>query len=184
MPDPSPAPASTLLSPLARDGDTWVWRPRPDFGPWLRDQRQAHGLTLQTAATRLGVTVTRLHKLETGGRVRAPSLELLATIAALYDREIDDVIGRAGFKMQLPAELRDAARCDETFAALVLHPALRPAFMDERWVESYSRIQKAQWVEFARRLMELARGGGVTMEGIVDAGSSRGRGPTGERGEE
>ena len=169
MPDPSPAPAPTLLSPIARDGDTWVWRPRADFGPWLRDQRQAHGLTLQTAAARLGVTVTRLHKLETSGRVRAPSLELIATIAALYDREIDDVIGRAGFKMQLPAELRDAARCDETFAALVLHPALRPAFMDERWVESYSRIQKAQWVEFARRLLELARGKGLTMEEILRA---------------
>ena len=173
MPDPSTAPASTLLSPLARDGDTWVWRPRADFGPWLRDQRQAHGLTLQAAATHLGVTVTRLHKLETGGRVRAPSLELIAAIAALYDREIDDVIGRAGFKMQLPVELRDAARCDETFAALVLHPALRPAFMDERWVESYSRVQKAQWVEFARKLLELARGGGVTIKGIVDAGNNR-----------
>ena len=169
MSDPSPAPASTLLSPRAREGDTWVWRPRADFGPWLRDQRQARGLTLQTAATRLGVTVTRLHKLETGGRVRAPSLELMAAIAALYDREIDDVIGRAGFKMQLPAELRDA-RCDETFTALVLHPALRPAFMDERWVESYSRVQKAQWVEFTRKLLAWAQAGGVSLGALLDEG--------------
>ena len=172
MSDPSPAPAPTLLSPFPRDGDTWVWRPRADFGPWLRDQRQAHGLTLQAAAARLGVTVTRLHKLETGGRVRAPSLELIGAIAALYDREIDDVIGRAGFKMQLPAELRDAARCDETFAALVLHPALRPAFMDERWVESYSRVQKAQWVEFARRLDAHVRAGGETVVEIVREGKA------------
>ena len=33
----------------------------------LRDQRQGHGFTMQAAATRLGVTVTRLHK-----RVAAP----------------------------------------------------------------------------------------------------------------
>lgn len=143
-PPADPTPGTTQLRPCSRDGDTWTWRPRPDFGPWLREQRQARELTLKAAADHLGVTVTRLHKLETGGRVRAPSLELIAAIAALYAREVDDVIGRAGFRMQLPAELRDAARCDETFAALVLHPALRPAFMDERWVESYSRVQKAQ----------------------------------------
>ncbi len=170
-----PHPDTLVLpSPQTRDRDAWIWRPRADFAPWLREQRRLHQLTLKVAAERLGVTLTRLHKLETGGRVRAPSLELIAGIAALYGREIDDVIGRAGFRMELPAELRDAARCDETFAALVLHPALRPACMDERWVESYSRIQKAQWVEFARRLLELARGGGVTMEGIVGEGDSGG----------
>ena len=171
MPDPSPAaPAQTLLGTRSRDGDTWTWRPRAGFGPWLREQRQAQGLTLKVAAARLGVTLTRLHKLEIGGRVRPPSLELVAAIAALYSRELDDVLSRAGFSMEVPAELRDAARCDETFAALVLHPALRPAHMDERWVESYSRIQKAQWVEFARRLDAHARAGGQAVAEIVGEG--------------
>lgn len=173
MAEPSPNPPPTLLSPLAPDGTAWIWRHRADFGPWLREQRVSHDLTLKVAADRLGVTLTRLHKLETGGRVRAPSLELIASIAALYGRELDEVIGRAGFKMEVPVELRDAARCDETFAGLVLHPQLRPAAMDERWVESYSRIQKAQWVEFARRLLALVRDGPVTLEALLDEGRPR-----------
>ncbi len=167
---PPPRRDADLIAPAGPEGAAWTWRPRAEFAPWLREQRLTHGLTLQSAAARLGVSYTRLHKLETGGRVRAPSLELIAAIARLYGHETDLVLTRAGFRVQLPAELRDTARCDETFAALVLHPALRPACMDERWVESYSRIQKAQWVEFARRLWELARGGGVTLEGIVGEG--------------
>ena len=143
MPDQPPpeTPTPASQSPLTCDGDAWSWRHRADFGPWLREQRQTHELTLKAAADRLGVTLTRLHKLETGGRVRAPSLELIAGIAALYGRELDDVLTRAGFRMEVPAELRDAARCDETFAALVLHPALRPACMDERWVSSWANLR-------------------------------------------
>ena len=169
MPDQPPpeTPTPASQSPLTCDGDAWTWRHRADFGPWLREQRQTHELTLKAAADRLGVTLTRLHKLETGGRVRAPSLELIAGIAALYGRELDDVLTRAGFRMEVPAELRDAARCDETFAALVLHPALRPACMDERWVEAFSRIQKAQWVEFTRRFEAHLRSGGAPLAELV-----------------
>ena len=104
-------------------------------------------------------------------------------MASLYGRELDEVLARAGYKMEVPAELRDAVRCDDAFAALVLHPELRPACMDERWVESYSRIQKAQWVEFARKLDAAVRRGGVAVEEVLDdlKGANDGGAPAAKR---
>jgi len=165
-------PPSTDATP----GPVWTWRFRSDFGPWLRAQRLRHELTLKAASEALGVSFTRLHKLEIGGRVRAPSLELVQQIAVLYGRDLDEVLALAGFKVDLAPELRDAARCDEHFAALVLHPALRPTAMDERWVEAFSRIQKAQWIQFAEKLEAHLRGGGPGLSELLhaaDAGSGR-----------
>ena len=166
----TPAVPTPSANPEHSEGTVCSWRFRPDFAPWLREQRRTHRLTLKGAADRLGVTYTRLHKLETGGRVRAPTLELLGHVAEVDGGELAEVLARAGYRMELPWDLRDAMGCDETFAAVVLHPALRPACMDERWLEAYSRLQKAQWVEFARKLEAHVRGGGPSLSEIVDEG--------------
>lgn len=161
----SSRPDRTLMS---ADGHTWVWRFRDEFGPWLRGLRETHGLTLRQAAQGIGTSFTRLQKLETGGRARPPTMEMLGRLATLYGIDLEQILAEAGFRMEVPGDLRDALRCDDAFAAVVLHPALRPACMDERWLEAFSRIQKAQWVEFARKLDAHARSGGPTVTEIVD----------------
>ncbi len=163
---PSPRPQHSLVS---ADGHAWIWRFSEGFGAWLRDLRTTHGLTLREVAKVLGISFTRLHKLETGGRVRPPSMEVLARAATLFGLPYEQVLARAGFKMEVPDELRDAARCDEAFSALALHPALRPACMDERWAEAFSRLQKAQWIQFAQNLEAHVLGGGARIADLMRA---------------
>lgn len=163
---PTDLPAWTI-SPLAEDGTAWTWRFRDDFGPWLRDQREALQETLRDTAKALGVSFTVLQKLETGGRAKAPTIELLARIATHFGKDLDLVLTAAGYRMEVPRDLRDALLCDEGFLALTMHPALRPSCMDERWAEAFSRIQKAQWLQFARNLEAHVRGGGASVEEIL-----------------
>lgn len=59
-----------------------------------------------------------------------------------------------------PEELVDELDDDAVFTRLVLHPALRPLRMDDRWIDSFSSLQKKQWVEFARRLEAFLHAGG------------------------
>ena len=162
-----PSPSVSSIGPLSERGLAWTWRPRADFGPWLRAQREALGLALRDAAPALGVSFTQLQKVETNGRARAPSLELLTRAATLYGKDLELVLARAGYKMEVPEDLRNAVQCDDAFAALVLHPALRPACMDERWLEAFSRVQKAQWLDFTRRFEAHLKAGGAGLEGIL-----------------
>ena len=163
---PTDLPAWTL-SPLSKDGTAWTWRPREDFGPWLRELRETTHEALRDAAKALDVSFTVLQKLETGGRAKAPTIELLTRIASHFGKDLDLVLTRAGYKMEVPEDLRDAVLCDEGFLALALHPALRPSCMDERWAEAFSRIQKAQWLEFARNLEAHIKAGGAPVEEIL-----------------
>lgn len=163
---PSDTPACTV-SPLSHDGTAWTWRFRDDFGPWIRVQREALHETLRDTAKALSVSFTVLQKLETGGRAKAPTIELLARMATHFGKDLDLVLARAGYRMEVPEDLRDALLCDEGFLALVLHPALRPSCMDERWAEAFSRVQKAQWLEFARNLEAHIRRGGEPVEEIL-----------------
>ena len=163
---PSPRPTRSLVS---ADGHAWIWRFSEEFGPWLRELRTTHGLTLREAGQALGITFTRLQKLETGGRVKPPAMELLARAATLFGLPYEEVLTRAGFKMEVPTGMRDAVRCDEAFSALALHPALRPACMDERWAEAFSRLQKAQWIQFAQNLEAHVLGGGARIADLMRA---------------
>ena len=88
-------------------------------------------------------------------------LDRLGRIATLYGKDLDLVLVRAGYKMEVPQDLRDAVVCDDAFAVLMLHPQLRPACMDERWLEAFSRVQKAQIIDFARKLDQGARAGSL-----------------------
>lgn len=170
MDSPSPAPSdlpAQMISPLTDNGTAWTWRFREDFAPWLREQREASKETLRDAAKALDVSFNVLQKLETGGRARAPTIELLTRIANHFGKDLDVVLTLAGYKMEVPKDLRDAVVCDEGFLALVLHPALRPSLMDERWAEAFSRVQKAQWMEFARNLEKHVLAGGESIEEIL-----------------
>ena len=52
------------------------------------------------------------------------------------------------------------ARNKKSIAIDLLNPALRPLRMDDRWIDSFSTLQKKQWVEFARRLEAFFHAGG------------------------
>ncbi len=163
---PSSTPAQPVGS-IGPDGAAWTWRYRRDFGPWLRDLRKVARMTLRDAARPLGISFSKLQKLEVGARARPPSLEVIARLAVLFGKELDLMLTRAGFKMEVPLDLRDAIVCDDAFANLMLHPSLRPSAMDERWLEAFSRIQKAQILEFARKLEAHFREGGPIVDELI-----------------
>ena len=78
------------------------------------------------------------------------------------------MLERAGFRVDVPSDLKDALRCEESFAALVLHPKLRPIRMNEQFSDSSSRLQKAQWVDFARKLEAHLREGGAPVSELIN----------------
>lgn len=159
-----PEASGTLVepTPLARAvGEVAFYREHnPEFGPYLRGLREDRGLSLRDAADQLGLTFAKLQKMETGGRFRIDSLNLLGDIADLYVRPRAEVLEAAGIRVleahTVAAELDE----DAAFAALVLHPALRPLRMDDRWLDAFSPLQKKQWVEFAKRLEAYFHAGG------------------------
>ena len=72
----------------------------------------------------------------------------------------------SGYELSDPGQARDCSQRadadDPAFARLVLNPALRPMRMDDRWLDSFSALQKKQWVEFAKRLEAFFHAGGST----------------------
>lgn len=124
----------------------------PSFGPYLRRLRRERRMSLRDAAGQLGVTFTKLQKMETGGRFRLPTLDLLFALADCYGRPRPEVLAEAGIHLVEADDLARRADVDRAFADLVLHPDLRPARMTVSWTDAFSPLQKAQWIEFARRL--------------------------------
>ncbi len=98
--------------------------------------------------------------METGGRFRIDSLSLFGSIADLYGRPRNEVLEAAGIKVLAPEQVSSDLDGEGAFARLVLNPALRPMRMDDRWLESFSSLQKKQWVEFARRMEAFFHAGG------------------------
>lgn len=164
--------ASSALKPtdLATSSDkppAYVWKPQADFGPWLREQREKRGLSIRALAAETGLSFAKLQRLEAGGRQRAPSSEMILGLALFFGHPVEEMLERAGFRVDVPPDLKDALRCDESFLALVLHPKLRPIRMDDRFAESFSRLQKAQWVDFARKLEAHLREGGAPVAELI-----------------
>lgn len=149
-------------SPLGRAvGEVAFYREHnPGFGPYLRKLREERGLSLRDAADQLGMTFAKLQKMETGGRFRIDSLALFGDIADVYVRPRAEVLEAAGIRVLEAHAVTDELDDDSAFARLVLHPALRPLRMDERWTDSFSTLQKKQWVEFAKRLEAFFHAGG------------------------
>ena len=73
---------------------------------------------------------------------------------------LPEVLEAAGIRVLEPHAVTDELDDDNAFARLVLHPALRPLRMDERWIDSFSTLHKKQWVEFAKRLEAFFHAGG------------------------
>ena len=160
------------LSPL---GDAaFYWRYKPEFGTWLRQAREARGLTLRAAATELEFSFTKLQKLEVSGRNKAPSLSLLQRFATLYGRQLGEVLEAAGVEVALPPDVYADVNRDDAFASLVLHPALRAMRMDAAWLDSFSSVHKQQWVEFALRLESHLASGGASVSEILRRGVGEG----------
>ncbi len=159
-----PTPAGTVVEPhpLARAiGEVAFYREHnPGFGPYLRKLREERGLSLRDAADQLGMTFAKLQKMETGGRFRIDTLHLFGDIADLYVRPRAEVLESAGIRVLEPHEITNELDEESAFARLALHPALRPLRMDERWLDSFSTLQKKQWVEFAKRLEKFFNDGG------------------------
>ncbi|MTE22341.1 helix-turn-helix domain-containing protein [Streptomyces sp. TRM43335] len=63
----------------------------PGIAPHLRDLRKRSGLTLETAARRLGLSPAHLSRLETGQR--QPSLPLLLALARAYGTTVSNLLG-------------------------------------------------------------------------------------------
>ncbi|WP_328917628.1 MULTISPECIES: helix-turn-helix domain-containing protein [unclassified Streptomyces] len=61
------------------------------LAPRLRDRRRAGGLTLESAARRLGLSAAHLSRLESG--LRQPSLPVLLGLARLYGTTVSDLLG-------------------------------------------------------------------------------------------
>ncbi|MFB7635350.1 helix-turn-helix domain-containing protein [Streptomyces sp. NPDC056149] len=61
--------------------------------PRLRDLRRRNGLTLETAAQRVGLSPAHLSRLETGQR--QPSLPMLLALARTYGTTVSDLLGEA-----------------------------------------------------------------------------------------
>lgn len=159
----SPSPPDLIEpTPLGRAmGEVSFYREHnPGFGPYLRKLREGRGLSLRDAADQIGITFAKLQKMETGGRFRIDSLDLLADLADLYLRPREEVLEAAGIRVLEPETVADNLDEDTAFARLVLHPALRPIRMDERWTDAFSPLQKKQWVEFAKRLEAYVHAGG------------------------
>lgn len=72
------------------------------FGPYLRELRVTRGISLRDAAGRLGITFAKLQKMETGGRFRIESPAMFDGLAALYQRTLEEVLGRAGVQIGAP----------------------------------------------------------------------------------
>ena len=163
----SPELKPTDLSASSEKPPAYVWKPQADFGPWLREQRERRGLSIRALAAETGLSFAKLQRLESGGRQRAPSSEMILGLAIFYGQPVEEVLERAGFRVDVPPDLKDAARCEASFERLVFHPKLRPIRMDDRFADSYSRLQKAQWVDFARKLDAHIRAGGAPLSELL-----------------
>lgn len=172
---PPPSPAIQEPTDLGRAvGEVAFYREHnASFGPYLRELRDRRGLSLRDASDQLGLTFAKLQKMETGGRFRIDSLALFSGIADLYGRPRGEVLEAAGIKVLAAQAVSDDMDDEAAFGRLVLHPALRPMRMDERWLDSFSTLQKRQWVEFAKRLEAYFHAGG-SIAAVVEPGAEAG----------
>jgi transcriptional regulator with XRE-family HTH domain len=138
------------LEPIA--DASFVWSPSAGFPAYLRRVREASGVSMRQAAPALGVSYAWLARLETGGYARPPSLQRLHAMAELYRVDAREMLHEAGVRIALPPDLGTGASLDERFKALVLHPELRPALLDESALAYIPDRVKRQWLEFASKL--------------------------------
>ena len=59
---------------------------------------------------------------------------------------------KAGIILEMPPDFYDRLNSKKAFAALMLHPELKPFKMTEDWLESFSDRQRQQIIEYSLRL--------------------------------
>lgn len=144
---------------------------RAPFGRYIRRLRENIGLTLRVAAERLDVSPAYLQRWEVGNGARTVSQEWIERIAVVFCRDGREVMYEAGLLPELPQDLIDAVEIERRFERLITHPSLAPLGLDKRGLAYYSLRQKQQWIDFALRLDQHVRDGGVGIREILDDGS-------------
>ncbi len=160
--------ADPLPNRIPMGAADFYWSFDPSFGPYLRKLRNEKGLSLRAAAQEIGLSFTKLQKLETGGRSKPPSLQLLDRLAKIYDQPQEDFLRKAGVVIDMPPDFYDRMNNRKAFEGLVLHPALKPFKMTPDWVESFSERQRQQWIEFALKLEDHIQKGGESLTDIME----------------
>lgn len=144
-----------------------VWSRRPTFGPFVRRIREEKAMSLRNASAELGVSFNYLAKLETGGRIKAPTPRLIQAIADLFGHDVNEVLREAGFQAKTPPGVRHQERVDQEFRRLLTHPELRPLRVDIAALDYYSPLQKLQVLELAARLERAMLGEGRSLGDLL-----------------
>lgn len=145
-------PAAADPERPARFQKAVLWSHRPTFGPFVRRLREEKGISLRGAARDLGVSFNYLAKLETGGRIRPPSPDLIQGLADLLGQEVSEVMREAGFDTEVPESLKPRARIDRQFKRLMNHSDLRPLRVEPGSLDYYSTLQKLQVLRLVANL--------------------------------
>lgn len=183
---------STSAAHFVRERD-FKWSPSPRFGWFLRDHRQAMGLTIKEAAAALGVSYSGLGKTERGERAGRPSFEFIRLAADLFDLDFEDVCAEAGYEewprppnvlahelfLDADGEWKDVPDpvygdigvswgrshdLREEFRRVVCSPELiSPELEDEHIGFLGERVMSA-WLDFASNLERHLKEGGLSIE--------------------
>lgn len=140
----------------ALNGMTLLWADRESFGPYLKAQRKTAGLSLRSAANKLGISHTLLARMESGDRVGPPQLSMLDDLADIYRCDNRKMLHEAGYRLEVPDDtpMDPAGQLEAQFRALILHPKLRPPLLRDEALEYIPPFIQRHWVDFARSLSE------------------------------
>lgn len=135
-----------------------MWGHEPEFGPWLRGERERRGITLAEGSNYVGVSGTYLARVEREGTAKAPSLVFLDQVATWYTTSRNEVLTKAGFLAEVyPDQVR--MRWDPTvdaFEGMLSHPALAHPSYEGLGDVLGPRVKRA-WLQFAYRLEAVVR---------------------------
>jgi transcriptional regulator with XRE-family HTH domain len=104
-----------------------------DFGEYIKGLREATGRPLRAVAPELGLSYPHLGRIERGEMRGPPSTMVLYRIAAVYERPPEEVLERAGVRLEAvrPKEFPSG---EEQFKRLMLAPEWKPAGMKEEYL--------------------------------------------------
>lgn len=147
-----------------------IWRSDAHFGEFMREIREAAGLSLRQAAEVFGTSFSYLQRLEKGAgpRHRPPTMRLMEKVARAYGRDLDEVMRAAGFRRQVPPDADLATDIHVLFDALIAEQGLRPIALEHPAPAYYSTLQKQQMVDLALKVEEHLAGGGKPIHEILE----------------
>jgi transcriptional regulator with XRE-family HTH domain len=131
-----------------------LWAKREAFGGWLLAQRKAARLSARAVAEKMGISHSLLVRLEAGDRVGPPPLTMLVDLAGIYRCDVRQVLHEAGYRLEAPDDTTatDEEHIQARFAAMVLHPQLRPRTLKAEALDYIPLHIKQLWIDYARNL--------------------------------